>query len=150
QGSILLFLPDTCLRKLRTTASIGLPASVKEQITWQVMLCIGFVDLVTSDLEDLKAADTLLYTQGLELLLPASIGRHASERGWRVERDESNPNCFEVKEFFERSARMEENTNLQGEVETSVKVELASLPVRIHVVLSQVELSLKDLDGLTD
>jgi type III secretion protein Q len=30
------------------------------------------------------------------------------------------------------------------------KVELAALPVRIHVVLSQVELSLKELEGLTD
>ena len=45
---------------------------------------------------------------------------------------------------------MEENTNLQDEVETAAKVELASLPVRIHVVLSQIELSLRDLEGLTD
>ena len=30
------------------------------------------------------------------------------------------------------------------------KVELAALPVRIQVVLSQVELSLKDLEGLTE
>ena len=45
---------------------------------------------------------------------------------------------------------MEESTNLQEEVETGAKAELASLPVRVHVVLSQIELSLRDLEGLTD
>ena len=150
QGSVLLFLPDTCLRKLQSATSIGLPVSAKEQITWQVVVRIGFVDLVSSELEDLKPADTLLYTQEVELVLPAGIGGCSSERGWRAGRDESNANSFAVKEFFERSARMEENTNPQGEVKTATKVELAALPVRIHVVLSQVELSLKDLEGLTD
>ncbi len=150
QGSILLFLPDTCLQKLQSTAQLGLPVCVKEQISWQVTVRIGFVDLVAGDLEDLKPADTLLYTQGVELVLPAGIGGNASERGWRAVRDESNPGCFEVKEAFERSAHMEENRNLQGEVETTAKIELAALPVRIHVVLSQVELSLKDLEGLTE
>ena len=45
---------------------------------------------------------------------------------------------------------MEESTNLHDDVETTAKVELASLPVRVHVVLSQIELSLQDLEGLTD
>ena len=45
---------------------------------------------------------------------------------------------------------MEENTNLQSEVEATAKIELAALPIRVHVVLSQVELLLKDLEGLTE
>jgi|GEM_PF-2067408 type III secretion system YscQ/HrcQ family protein len=150
QGSVLLFLPDTCLQKLQGAASIGLTPDAKGQITWQVMVRIGFVDLVTSDLEDLKPADTLLYTQKVELVLPAGVGGDASERGWRAVRDEGNPSRFEAKEFFERSVHMEENTNLQEEVETAAKAELASLPVRVHVVLSQIELSLRDLEDLTD
>jgi type III secretion system YscQ/HrcQ family protein len=150
KGSILLFLPDSCLRKVQSTASIGLPGGAKEQITWQAMVRIGFADIAVSDLEDMKPADTLLYTPEVELVLPAGVGDNASERGWRAERDENNPHRFVVKEFFERSAHMEENTNLQDEVETAGKIELAALPVRIHVVLSQVELSLKDLEGLTD
>jgi type III secretion system YscQ/HrcQ family protein len=150
QGSVLLFLPDTCLQKLQGAASIGLPPGVKEQITWRVTVRIGFVDLVASDLEDLKPADTLLYTQEMELVLPAGTGGHTSERGWRAVRDENNPRCFEAKEFFERSVHMEESTNLQEEVEVVATVELASLPVRVHVVLSQIELSLRDLEGLTD
>jgi len=150
QGSVLLFLPDTCLQKLQGAASIGLTPDAKGQITWQVMVRIGFVDLVTSDLEDLKPADTLLYTQKVELVLPAGVGGDASERGWRAVRDEGNPSRFEAKEFFERSVHMEENTNLHEEVETAAKAELASLPVRVHVVLSQIELSLRDLEDLTD
>jgi type III secretion system YscQ/HrcQ family protein len=150
KGGILLFLPDTCLQKLQSTVSIGLPAGAKEQITWQVMVHIGFVDLVAMDLEHLEPADTLLYTPEVELVLPAGVGGHGSECGWRAVRDETNSLRFEVKEFFERSAYMEEKTNLQDEVKPTAKVELAALPVRIHVVLSQVELSLKDLEGLTD
>lgn len=150
KGSILLFLPDTCLQKIQGAASIGLPAAAKEQITWQVIVRIGFVDLVTSDLKDLKPSDTLLYTPQVELVLPAGARGHAPERGWRAVRDEENPRSFEVKEFFERSTYMEESTNPQDEVNGAGKVELADLPVRIHVVLSQVELSLKELEGLTD
>jgi type III secretion system YscQ/HrcQ family protein len=150
QGSILLFLTDTSLQKFQSTASIGLSPRAKEQITWQVRVCIGFVDLAASELESLGPADTLLYTSAVELLLPSDVGGRASERGWRAVRDENNSHCFEVKEFFERSAYMEERTNLEDEVETTGKVELATLPVRIQVVLSQVELSLKDLEGLTD
>jgi type III secretion system YscQ/HrcQ family protein len=150
KGSILLFLPDTCLQKVQSTASIGLPAGTKEQITWQVRVRLGFVDLVANDLEQLEPADTLLYTPEVELVLPAGVGGHASDCGWRAVRDQNNSLCFEVKEFFERSAYMEGSTNLQDEVKTEGKVELAALPVRIHVVLSQVELSLKDLEGLTD
>ena len=150
QGSILLFLPDTCLQRVQGAVSIGLPAGTKEQIKCQVMLCIGFVDLDVSDLEELKPADTLLYTPEVELVLPVGLGGHAPERGWRAMRDENNPHSFVVKEFFERSASMEGNTNLQDEVNDAGNVELAALPVRIHVVLSQVELSLKELEGLTD
>jgi type III secretion system YscQ/HrcQ family protein len=149
-GSILLFLPDTCLLKLQSTVSNGLPSSVKTQVTWKVMVCIGFVDLPVSELEDLEPEDTLLYTPEVELVLPTAVGGHASERGWRAVRDENDPNSFEVKEFFERGPSMEESTDLQSEVETAGTVELADLPIRIHVVLSQVELSLKDLESLTD
>jgi len=148
-GSILLFLPDTCLKTLQTSASIGLTARVREQLTWRVAVRVGFVDLVTSDLEDLQPEDTLLYTPEVELVLPSATG-HASESGWRTTRDENNSQCFVVKEFFERSAHMEENTTLPKNQATAERVELSTLPVRIHVVLSQVELSLKDLEGLTD
>ncbi|WP_035351873.1 type III secretion system cytoplasmic ring protein SctQ [Edaphobacter aggregans] len=149
-GSILLFLPDTCLQKLQGKPWTKLPDSAKEQLTWQVMVRIGFVDAAIGELEDLEPADTLLYTSKVELVLPPAVGTHVSERGWRAVRDEDNPRCFEVKEFFERNADMEQSTNPQEQVETAGKIDLAALPVRIHVVLSQVELSLKDLEGLAD
>lgn len=150
KGGILLFLPDTCLQRLQRTALIGLPAAVKEQLTWQVMVHLGFVDLVATDLEHLEPADTLLYSPNVELVLPAGVGGHASECGWRAVRDDNNFLRFEVREFFERSAYMEDSTNLQDQVQTTGKAELAALPVRIHLVLSQVELSLKDLEGLAE
>src|SRR5262249_7203378 len=153
QGSILLFLPGSCLQKLENMPSIGLPASLKEGITWQITVRVGFVDLAANDLEDLEPADTLLYSPEIELVLPADMGGHTPERGWRAVQSESKPNCFEIREFFERSVHMEESPNLlneQNEVKADRKIELADLPVRIHVVLSQVELSLKELEGLTD
>ena len=45
---------------------------------------------------------------------------------------------------------MEDNATLQNGTEAAAIVDLSALPVRIHIVLSQVELSLKDLEGLTD
>jgi type III secretion system YscQ/HrcQ family protein len=155
QGNILLFLPDTCLQKLEKTVAIGLPAGAREQLTWQVMICIGFVDIAANDLKDLESADILIYTPAVELILPAETSSRVPERGWHAVKDDDNPRCFKVKDFFERSAFMDESTNLQKEAETVrteavSKIDLAALPVRIHVVLSQVELSLKNLEGLTE
>jgi type III secretion system YscQ/HrcQ family protein len=151
QGSILLFLPDNCLQKLQTTGVEGLPVGTKEKIAWKIMVRIGFVDLDASDLEDLRLGDTLLYVPNVELALPGGSDSRSTEQGWRAVRDEENQRRFEVKEFFERSAHMEEESgNPQDEMEKIEKVELGSLPIRIHVVLSQVEMSLKDLEGLTD
>jgi type III secretion system YscQ/HrcQ family protein len=149
-GSILLFLPESCLKRLQTSASSGLPSHVREPLAWPVAVRIGYVDLAAGDLEDLEPGDTLLYTPEVDLVLPSGVGGHVSERGWRAVRDENDPHCFVVKEFFERSTHMEEDTALRDEAEKAGKVELSTLPVRIHVVLSQVELSLKDLEGLTD
>jgi type III secretion system YscQ/HrcQ family protein len=149
-GSILLFLPESCLDRLQTATSSGLPSQVREPLVWRVAVRAGSVDLVAGDLEDMGTGDTLLYTPEVELVLPCGDGIHASERGWRAVRDENNPHCFEVKEFFERSAHMEDNAALRDETETGGKVELSALPVRIHVVLHQVELTLKDLEGLTN
>jgi len=150
QGSILLFLPNNCLQKLQTAGARGLPAGTKEKIAWKVMVRIGYVDLDAGDLEDLRLDDTLLYVPEVELVLPGCSDGRTPEQGWRAVRDEENPHSFEVKEFFERSARMEENESPQDEVEKIGEVELGGLPIRIHVVLSQVEMSLKNLEGLTD
>lgn len=149
-GSIVLFLPDSFLRTLQNTASFGLPNNVKEQLAWQIAVRVGFVDLAAGDLEDLEPGDMLLYMRDVELILPSGTAGHALERGWRAVQDENNPHCVAVKEFFERSAQMKENGTLRDEVETPAKVELTALPIRIHIVLTQVELSLKDLEGLTD
>jgi type III secretion system YscQ/HrcQ family protein len=158
QGSIQVFLPDSCLRKLQGTTVAELPAKVREHLTWRVVVCLGFVELTAADLADLELADTLIYTSEVAMILPAGAASQAPERGWQMVRDDDNPRRFEVKEFFERSILMADSTDLQdeggetGKDEGGVtsKVELAALPVRIQVVLSQVELSLKDLEGLTE
>jgi len=149
QGSILLFLPDTCLQRLQVT-SRGLPVHIKKKITWNLKVRIGFVDLVISDLEDLEPDDTLFYTSDMELVLPDKADGRTQERGWYAMQDEKNLRRFEVKEFFERSVHMEETGNPQDEMVKVAKVELGNLPIRIHVVLSQIEMSLKDLEGLAE
>jgi type III secretion system YscQ/HrcQ family protein len=150
QGSIQVFLPDSCLKKSQGTTTAGLPAKVREHLTWQVAVCTGFVDLTVADLADLEQADTLIYTPEMAMILPAGASSMAPERGWHMVRDESNPRRFEVKEYFERSVLMADSTDIQDEGGVTGKAELAALPVRVQIVLSQVELSLKDLEGLTE
>lgn len=156
-GSVQIFLPHSFLNKAQNTAPPKLPAGANEYLTWQIMVCIGFVDITADDLDDIEPEDTLICTPQMELILPA---HGTSECGWYLLRDDNNPRRFVVKGFFERSVLMEDDTNLQTEAdqekvepdhtETASTVDFAALPVRIHVVLSQVELSLRDLEGLTE
>jgi type III secretion system YscQ/HrcQ family protein len=150
KGSISLFLPDTCLRKLKGVAPVGLPGSIKEAMTWKLQIRTGFVDLGASDLDDVELGDTLLYTPDVTLILPAMRRSCVSEQGWHAVRDDKELRRFEVKEFFERGVHMDDKANLQDETERIQVADLKSLPIRIHVVLSEVELSLKDLEGLSE
>ena len=145
QGRLTLFLPESCLEKLRGAITAPSSSDAFAQLSWKVALRLGSVDLSRRDLDDLECGDTLLYADRAELLLPGQ----PSERGWIVDRNADAAGHFEVKSFFERGLYMRQDPNAP-EQKNSAELGLASLPVRVDVVLSQLEMSLQELEGLRE
>ncbi len=155
QGSILLFLPDSGLKRFKGTSSSKPPRNIRELITVRVMVCIGLAEGGAGQVMDIVPSDTLLYVPRVEVIVPCGVAGLGYERGWIAVQNESDPNRFELRELFERSVDMdyEINADAKGvdeEVEVDGRLNMADLPIRIHVVLSQIDLSLKELEALSE
>jgi flagellar motor switch/type III secretory pathway protein FliN len=158
EGCVQLFLSDRSSRKVQGNAKTQLPSELRTQLTWDLSLRLGFVDVSQAELSDLEPEDILIYTAEEELILPSVDPWRLPERGWRLSRNGNSAHRYEVKDFFERSVSMEDSVDLlddraedlRGDEEPTSQVGLKELPIRIHVVLSQVELSLRDLEGLVE
>ena len=145
-GFLSLFLPGTCLRNIRKTKASSLPKAMREQLSWKLSVRLGFTILRLRDVENLDLGDTLLYTEQAQIVLP----KIAPERGWHVNWSKDDPSRLTVTRCFEGGALMEENLNQQEEIEATSDITVDSLPVRVNVVLHEIEFSLRELEGLRE
>ncbi len=141
RGRLLLFLPDSLLRLTRATVPRPRCESLRAAVRPRLSVRLGFVPLTVHDLSGIGPGDVLLYTPEAALLLPPFGAGPQTERGWTLE-GKGGTERFTVQAYFERSEGMEEE---QKSEETSGFDEL---PVRVHVVLSEIELSLAELEAL--
>jgi len=154
-GVFQIFLPERALagmRRLTPTPAV----SAIDGLTWRIFVCAGRLELTLSDASEIAPGDILLFTEDMEALLTPYLLHAALERGWKVQELGGAPFRLEVKEYFERSVWMEDiiPTANYGEhadqsPDTLTRPDLTSLPVRLHIILAQVELSLAELTALT-
>jgi flagellar motor switch/type III secretory pathway protein FliN len=149
-GPFKVFLPRTSLLRMRNVFAPSAKPSVDRPVVWTLPICAGYVTLAASDLGDIASGDILLYTPATEVLLPTQPGKGAGERGWQATQISDQPCRLELSKFFERSLFMAESRETEKKGELAPKPDIDSLPVRVHIVLSDVELSLGELDGLVD
>lgn len=143
-GLVEIFFPANLLNGIQRTPShdefLQLPA------TWPVLVSAGYSDLTLEELTQLETGDILLLTSSYRLLLPVTAEK--GERGWRAAPFESNPNRLQVEGYFERSSFAMENEASTPAENDIQKPNLGTLPVRVHIVLSQLEMTLAELNQL--
>ena len=149
-GSFKVFLPQTSVLRMGSVLTAPATPPVNRSVVWAVPICAGYVNLAASDLGNIAGGDILLYTRATEVLLPSQPGKGASERGWQATLTSDQPYRLQLSKFFERSLFMADSVETEKKDEPVPKPDLDSLPVRVHVVLSDVELSLGELDGLVE
>ncbi len=142
RGRLLLFLPDSLLRLTRATVPRPRFEALREALRPRLSVRLGFVPLTVHDLPGIGPGDVLLYTPAAALVLPHFGAEPGTERGWALEGGEGSTERFTVQTYFERNEGMEEEPLSE---ETNGFDEL---PVRVHVVLSEIELSLAELEAL--
>lgn len=142
-GVIEIFLPWNLLRMIHRTPGgqlLGIPVS------WLLLATIGYSDLSLQELAGLEVGDVLLIASAHHLLLPAAV--EGGERGWEAGLVESDTRRLRIEDYFERSNLTMESEAATPEQGDSQKPNLATLPVRVHIVLSQLEMSLAELSKL--
>ncbi len=144
-GAMELFLPASLLRETCRLQPNTRPLSIP--VSWPVMAICGYADLSLQEMMDLEAGDALLITQSYELVIPAAAD--GSLHGWRAVLTELNPLKLKIKDYFERRDEIMENQTAPPERADSEKPDLSTLPVRVQIVLSQLEMTLADLNKLT-
>jgi type III secretion system YscQ/HrcQ family protein len=151
-----VFVPKETLARLAAASPAGEAPAGTEQITWKAFVSGGYAQVSLSELTELERGDVVLLVPELNMLFPCLATQMPMERGWTAKQLSDDPYRIEIVEFFERRFAMDDSPqNPQGEKEGEAnsspanKPDFGSLPVRMHVVLSQTELSLADLNGLT-
>jgi type III secretion system YscQ/HrcQ family protein len=150
-GILRLFLPEKALRTMRSLSPAIIPPQATNDITWRVLICAGRIDLCLSEFSDLTCGDVVIFAQDMEIVLPQSARFQELERGWKARQVIESQSQLRVcvNEYFERSFSMEKRQGGTAEfTEAGLKPDLTTLPVRLHVVLGQVELSLAELNSL--
>jgi len=145
-GLFRLFVPMDLMASVQQWVPSKMPNCLPASVRWGFPLSLGQVELTPEELQSLETSDVVLFNEVAELLFPAT-----SKRGWRGLLERAEVSRFRVEQYFERSARMES----KGESETKISVDAADgrpdfsqLPVLLHVVLAEKELSLAEANGL--
>lgn len=142
-GVFQLFLPASLLTQMQFGPR-GAKTQRQGPISWYVFAMLGYVDLGLEDFGQLEAGDILIMTSDPTLLLPVS--RSHAERGWHVL--QTGEMQLHIQSYFERNVLMPCEEIGTGKAEAIAKPDLSTLPVRLHIVLGQLELSLAELDAL--
>jgi len=144
-GVFRFFLPVPLLDRMRVEPG-RLDPQFHKSITWRVFAMLGYADLSLSDLGGLEAGDIIVPVHDPALLLPGCGG--PSERGWRFLETGEQPTRLQIQSYFTRSTLMPSEENGGDGAPVMAKPDFATLPVRLHVVLGQLEMSLAQLNAI--
>ncbi|HEX4772163.1 MAG TPA: type III secretion system cytoplasmic ring protein SctQ [Bryobacteraceae bacterium] len=143
-GVIEVFLPGRLLKEIHRVRGGGQFPDIS--VSWHIFATVGYSDLSLQELADLEMGDVLLVSSAHRLLLPATP--QAGDRGWEAALVQSEPRRLRIEQYFERSNLTMESDAAIPKQEDFQKPDLTTLPVRVHIVLSQLEMSLAELNKL--
>jgi type III secretion system YscQ/HrcQ family protein len=151
-GALRLFVPYGALESMRRAVPAAAWHGRSPSIAWKFPVSLGAVDLSAHELAGLEPNDVLMFEPGLNLLLP-----HRFDRGWKAAADVvptsateiSNLKRLQIDKYFERESLNTEDSQMEKPLDPNPRPDLSQLPVRVHVILTEKELTLPEAAGLT-
>ncbi len=138
-GQVRVFLPFEFLAKCRPDR-LAAPAGKHPQgLCWALPISIGSIDLTPAEMAQVEAGDVVMTQNAPAALFPSDFRRY-----WVMSQLESNFTRFRIDKYVERSFSVE-----TGEATaTASKPDLATLPLRLHVVVGEKEFTLAEIESL--
>jgi type III secretion system YscQ/HrcQ family protein len=147
-GALRVFIPYTAAAAMREAVPHPPPLTESPPIAWKFPVSLGSVELSAKELAGLERDDVLIPERDVELLLP-----RRSDRGWKAATEGGeeirNFGRIRIDKYFEREPLNNEDPQAGNPSETSPTPDLAQLPVRVHVIVAEKELTLAEASGLT-
>ena len=146
-GAFKLFLPEPTLTKMQSLVKLPSSSVAYDAIETVIQVSVSHMDLNALELCELEIGDLLLFESSPTLTLLYHCAQPGLERGWIAKQVSHDPLQIEIQDPFERKLFMEEQSEGRPITEGG-KPDLKSLPVRLHAVLTQVEMTLARLESL--
>jgi type III secretion system YscQ/HrcQ family protein len=152
-GAFRLFVPADLLFRLEQFQAAHQHEAAFQAVTWKVLVNAGSAHLRAQELSELEVGDIIRIHPQIEVVLPAS-DRKSPDQGWTARQVSDQPLRLEITSTFRRNRIMNQETTHENRAEelsapeTSETPVLDNLPIRLQVVLDQVELNLADLRSL--
>jgi type III secretion system YscQ/HrcQ family protein len=152
-GTIRVFMPFHTIEKMRTIVPAPAIPSCLLPVTWPFTMTAGNVEFAPDELVTLQMGDAVLFANEPELLFPPTLTGAWPGIGWKGQITGAAPWQFKIDRYFqERSLAMEDSPaagyQAQNTAEPQETPDLTQLPVRLHVVLGQVDLSLAEISRM--
>jgi flagellar motor switch/type III secretory pathway protein FliN/pSer/pThr/pTyr-binding forkhead associated (FHA) protein len=138
-GHFRVFLPLEFLSKYRSDTTTLCGAAFPNSVGWKFPVSIAFVDLSPDEIAQIGLGDILVTENAAAALFPNNFSK-----GWSLVEEQSNSARFRVDKYFERSMSVDSVTDSPT---TASRPDLGALPLRLHVVLGEKELTLAEIQS---
>jgi flagellar motor switch/type III secretory pathway protein FliN len=139
-GDCRIFLPLGFLHNPDLKAPAIL-AGYPDGLAWTFPISAGFVDLYPEEMQQIVTGDVLLVQQSPALLIASESGK-----GWAMTAMESNFMRFSLDKYSDGGLSVANNADA---VLAATQSALQSLPLRLHVVLAEKQLTLAQIQSFT-
>jgi flagellar motor switch/type III secretory pathway protein FliN len=137
-GDVRIFLPLGFLYSSGLGPVSG-AARYPEGLSWKFPVSAGFVDFFPEEMDQVVPGDVLLVQQSPTLLIASESGK-----GWAMTALESNFTSFSLDKYIDGGVFVAKDAEAE---QTASQSGVESLPVRLHVVLAEKELTLTQIQG---
>jgi flagellar motor switch/type III secretory pathway protein FliN/pSer/pThr/pTyr-binding forkhead associated (FHA) protein len=141
-GRFRLWMANDAIELLAGSATPQLPLTLPE-VSWAFPISAGYVELTGTEVALIEPADVVLLTREAAILFP-----NAPDRGWRLLPEPGNLSQAVIDNYFERACVSESKTEIEAITSTGTAPDLASLPVRMHVIIGEKEMTLAEANLL--
>lgn len=117
------------------------PTNCPPGLSWKFPISVAFVDLYPDEMEQVVTGDVLLVQQSPTLLMASKTGT-----GWTMTSLESNFTRFSLDKYVDGGLPVANNAETAPAPSQSA---LATLPLRLHVVLAEKEITLAQIQSFT-
>jgi type III secretion system YscQ/HrcQ family protein len=112
------------------------------EISWTFPLSAGYAELTVAEVALIEPADVVLLTRETAILFPNAHGR-----GWRL-MPSGNLSQASIDKYFERGRLSESDSEVKAAAESGATPDLAGLPIRMHAIIGEKEMTLAEANLL--